>query len=206
MHYEILDDARRDLLPHLRRFKDRFYLAGGTGLALQIGHRDSVDFDFFTHEDIDTVKLFDEIRTAFQGKTIEKTQEEKNTLSLIIDRQIKLSFFTFRYPIVGTFIEDENIRIASIEDIACMKMSAIASRQAYKDYVDMYFILHLKSLSELFEVLRNKMPSLDENLVLKSLTYFEDISPEKIIYKNNSTVSFDDIKKFILKTVKDYVS
>lgn len=78
MFYEILDKKRQKILPFLKRFKNDFYLAGGTALALQIGHRDSIDFDFFTRNDIDTAKLFLNIKEALTGHAIYKIQEERN--------------------------------------------------------------------------------------------------------------------------------
>lgn len=69
MFYNILDQKRLALLPLFKSFKEGFYLAGGTALALQIGHRDSVDFDFFSEEDIDTKELFERLRKIFAGHT-----------------------------------------------------------------------------------------------------------------------------------------
>jgi hypothetical protein len=80
MFYNILDKKRLAILPLLKNFKADFYLAGGTGLALQLGHRDSIDFDFFLPKNIDTPKLFFTIRYIFKNHKILKVQEEKNTL------------------------------------------------------------------------------------------------------------------------------
>jgi len=93
--YQILDKKRQTILLSLKIFKDDFYLAGGTSLALQIGHRISIDFDFFTIKEINTIKLFDRILEIFPQKKIIKTQEEKNTLTIFIDHDIKISFFTY---------------------------------------------------------------------------------------------------------------
>ena len=77
MFYNILDKKRLDILPLFKNFKRDFYLAGDTSIALQIGHRDSVDFDFFGPENIDTKKLFEEISNTFKNYKILKKQEEK---------------------------------------------------------------------------------------------------------------------------------
>ena len=203
MHYEILDNKRIEILPLFKTFKDDFYLAGGTGLAMQIGHRDSIDFDFFSKSHIDTTKLFSKIKEVFIGHKIDKIQEENNTLGLIIDDEIKLSFMFYPYPLIGKSIIDENFIIASIEDIACMKLSAIVSRSVLKDYIDIYFILKNITLRNLLDISKNKMPELDENLILKSLVYFDDVSQEKVIFKNNMNISFDEIKVELIKIVKD---
>ncbi len=204
MHYEILDTKRKGILAKLSHFKERFYLAGGTGLALQIGHRDSIDFDFFTPDNIETQKLYFEIRELCNGIDIIKTQEENNTLSIIIDAEIKISFLKYPYPVIEPYVEDEYFRIASILDIACMKLSAIVGRSVIKDYIDLYFILQSHSLPSILAILDKKMPDLDRNLVLKSLVYFNDITSEPIIFKNGNNVSLDEIKRFLVHEVKDF--
>lgn len=202
MHYEILDKKRLDILPLLSNFKEDFYLAGGIGLALEIGHRDSVDFDFFTDKQINTQELYYRIMDIFKNHKIEKVQEEKNTLSVIIDSEIKLSFFHYPYQIIEKLVEDEYFRMASIIDIACMKLSAIVGRSVLKDYIDIYFILQQFDLNDILVVARRKMPDLEENLILKSLIYFEDVTLDKIIFKNSKDVSFEKVKDFLIRIVK----
>lgn len=201
MHYEILDKKRIDILPLLGRFKDEFYLAGGTALALQIGHRDSVDFDFFSTGDIDTVKLFSRVEEIFSAFSILKIQEEKNTLTVLIDKTIKIIFFSYAYPLLDDFIEDEYFKLASIRDIACMKVSAILGRATNKDYIDLYFILQKMDLPSLLDAAQEKFPHIETNLILKSLVYFEDINPEPIIFKNNLNVSMEEVEGFLKRIV-----
>jgi len=204
MFYSILDKKRIDSLPSLKSFKDDFYLAGGTALALQLGHRDSIDFDFFTGEDIDTESLFDRIKKVFKDRDIKKVQEEKNTLTVVVDDNIKISFFTYKYPLLDRLVIEDNLRLASIQDIACMKLSAIVSRSTIKDYVDLYFVLQKIPLGELLNSVVRKFPELDVNLVLKSLVYFDDLVDEDIIFKNNNTVTLENLKKFFREVVKKY--
>jgi hypothetical protein len=202
MFYNILDKKRLTILPLLSNFKPTFYLAGGTGLALQLGHRDSIDFDFFSPYDIETKKLFSLIQEVFTGHKIIKTQEEKNTLTVFIDDNIKLSFFTYKYKLISKLINEPNLKIASIFDIACMKLAAIVSRATNKDYIDLYFICAQVKLSEILKMLKKKLPELDINLVLKSLIYFKDISKEPIKFKNNHNINFEKIKIFFEQEVK----
>jgi predicted nucleotidyltransferase component of viral defense system len=205
MFYDILDKKRMAILPLLKEFKSDFYLAGGTALALQLGHRDSIDFDFFSMKNIDTEKLFERIKTIFVGYEVKKIQEEKNTLTVIIDGDIKISFFTYQYQLLNKLVDEENLKLASIEDIACMKLSAIVSRSLEKDYIDLYFILQSNSLDNLLKLVQKKFPSLDTNLVIKSLTYFDDIVEEAINFKNEQKVSLEEVKMFLIKIVKDYL-
>ena len=82
MFYNILDEKRKNILSFFEPLKDDFYLTGGTVLALQIGHRDSVDFDFFSEKDFETRELFGKIKEIFVGHRIKKIQDEKNTLTI----------------------------------------------------------------------------------------------------------------------------
>lgn len=203
MFYDILDKKRTALLPLFESFKGHFYLAGGTALALQIGHRDSVDFDFFSEKSFNTKELFERLRKVFKGHTLLNIQEETNTLTVLIDDAIKVSFFTHDYLLIKNTLRDENLALASVEDIGCMKLSAITSRATNKDYIDLYFILKRIPLPDLLEKVHQKYPQLEKNLILKSLVYFDDITLEKILFRNNNEVPFEKIKETIREEVKN---
>jgi len=203
MHWNILDKERADILPLFGSLKDdKFYLAGGTALALQIGHRDSIDFDFFTPQPVDTNKLFEKILAVFKDHRVAKVQDEPNTLGIIVDESIKMSFMSYDYELLRPLVETEFFPLASIADIICMKFSAITSRSVMKDYVDIYFILKQMSLKEALALCSVRYPSIDTALVLKSLVYFEDIVPEPIMYKEGNDTEFEDIKDFLRAQVK----
>lgn len=206
MFWNILDQNRLDILPKLTNLTDQFYLAGGTGLALQLGHRDSVDFDFFTKNDFSNTEVFNKIKTAFEGEVVVKIQDEKDTLTVFINNNIKLSFFRYKYDLIKPLISTEFFKLASVEDIACMKLSAIVSRYLLKDYVDLHWILHQITLSDLINLNKKKHQDLDTNLVLKSLVYFDDVVLEPILFKNKMDVCFEEVKEFLRKTVKEFLS
>ena len=205
-HYEILDTTRRRLLPKIAEIGGGFYLAGGTALALQFGHRDSVDFDFFFIGDIDTTKLYEKCETVFAGENLEKTQEEKNTLSLTIAKDVRLSFFGYHYQLIDTPINSENLSLASPLDIGAMKLSAITGRSTMKDYVDLYFILQTISLPELLSATSKKFPTLDQNLILKSLVYFSDIETEPILFMPGFSTDQKTIEDFLKNVVEKYIT
>lgn len=202
MFYDILDKKRLDLLPFFKNFKNNFYLGGGTALALQIGHRDSLDFDFFKEGEINPAKLFNDLEEFFIGHHLLKIQEEKNTLGLIVDDDIKLSFFGYRYQLIKELIDEENVALASIEDVGCMKLSAITGRASNKDYIDLYYILQRVKLEDLLKMASEKFTDLDRNLILKSLVYFEDVNLGRIAFKNNNHVDFEEVKEFLKEKVK----
>lgn len=202
MHYEILDASRRNILPHLTFLKhEGFYLAGGTALALILGHRDSLDFDFFCPQNFDTKALFEKMRQLLADHSLIIIAEEKNTLTLLVDNSIKISLFAYSYLFLNPLLEEKDLALASLEDIACMKLSAIVSRATMKDYVDIYFILKKITLAELLEKVKKKMPELDITLVLKSLVYFEDVLEEPLMFRGTNMVSFAEVKKQLKKKV-----
>lgn len=202
MYWEILDKKRLEAVSKFSFFREvGFYLAGGTALALQLGHRDSIDFDFFTEQDFDKEKITNYILENF--KDVSNIQNDINTLTFIIEKDIKLSFFKYRYKLVGNIINTDSINVASVEDIACMKLNAICNRNTLKDYVDLFFILKKIPLEQLIEIIKIKMPEIDPLLILKSLVYFDDIIQEPIIFKTKE-ISITEIKEYIIKTVFDY--
>ena len=205
IYYDILDDRRRALLPGFAFLKNKeFYLAGGTGLTLQIGHRDSVDFDFFRKEPFNTERLLEEVKQAFIGHALLTTQEAENTLSIVIDDAVLVSLFSYPYPLIGQLIDTECFSIASLEDIGCMKLSAIAGRATLKDYVDIYYILKVISLNELLKKIKIKMPTLDTPLLLKSLVYFDDLHDEPLMFKHGHEIDLETIKKNLTEQVATY--
>lgn len=113
-----------------------YYLAGGTALALQIGHRKSVDLDYFIANDINTQQLRNQLKDIFQSKTVQVTFEQKNTLWCLIDG-VKVSFISRKDTLLQPVLIEDRFRLANIADIAMMKLSAICSREEYKDYFDL---------------------------------------------------------------------
>lgn len=205
LHWEILDKERQKILPLLSNFKNEFYLAGGTALALHLGYRESIDFDFFSKRHFSTEILYKKIKKVFKSRDILKIQEDKDTLTVLIDKKIKISFFQYQYELIKPLVESEFIQLASIEDIGCMKFSAIVSRSFLKDYVDLYWILQRISLTDLLIYNQKKHHDLETNLVLKSLVYFDDVIEEPIIFSKEMEISFEEIKEYLRKTVREYV-
>jgi hypothetical protein len=201
INFHILDNQRKKVFEELSCIsQEGFYLAGGTALALLIGHRDSIDFDFFRQGDFDTVAFHKKLEQMY-GVRLLKVQEEKNTLGYILDNTIKLSFFGYQYPLVSELVTETPVPLANILDIGCMKLSAITSRATNKDYIDLYYIFKQISFESLLELCRQKLPSLDPLLIKKSLVYFDDIIFEPIMYKDGFEVDFEEIKKSLRSMV-----
>lgn len=204
--WDILDQKRKDILPLFKDFKADFYLAGGTALALQLGHRDSIDFDFFSEKSFSTEDLTQKVERVFKDHKVAKIQEVKDTLTFVIDETIKISFFAYQYKLIKSLLDEDNFKMASLEDIGAMKLSAITSRSMLKDYVDLYFILHEIELDKLLEITKEKFPTMDTNSILKSLVYFDDIQEEPILFKHGDDISFESIKKYLSEKVTNYLA
>lgn len=196
VHWSILDTTRQDALPRLAFCREEgFYLAGGTALALQVGHRDSIDFDFFKEASFDTQQLFVALARSFDPGMVVKVQDERDTLTVLVEDVIKLSFMSYPYPLLRPLISTAYMDLADILDVGCMKLSAITGRAAMKDYVDLYFILRQITLPELLDLCAQKLPQLDRGLILKSLVYFDDVPEEPILYTSSGQVKFDEVQR-----------
>jgi len=181
MHEKVLPQCSLGLLSELAKCRspllEGWILAGGTGLALHLGHRVSDDFDFFRTDDIDVRRLHEVLAGAGAYETL---QETDHTLTVILERT-KLSFFRIRDPFL---FEPEPFRffaVADMRDIALMKLIAVSGRGSRKDFVDLYTILRAgSSLREYFELLPQKYGAARANAyhILKSLTYFDDAEGE----------------------------
>lgn len=153
-----------------------FNLVGGTSLALQFGHRFSIDIDMFGNSEIDEFEFIEELSNF---GTVVVLKKSKNIIILSMDG-IKVDFVNYKYPLLEELIIEENIRLVSDKDIAAMKLNAIAGRGSRKDFIDLYFLLKKYSLKELLDFYKKKYLDGSEFMVLKSLTYFEDAENEEI--------------------------
>jgi hypothetical protein len=197
---KILPTNQQALLNILRNTSwiSDYYLAGGTGLALQYKHRKSVDFDFFCRNDFVNEEIINKLRNI--GK-VQLQSEAKNTLHALVN-DIRVSFLGYKYPLLKEPITLENIKIADHLDIACMKLSAIVSRGTKKDFIDLFYLLKSFTLEELFQYYSQKYPVEDYRyILLKSLVYFEDAEqdPMPVVYE---AVRWKDVKSTIIEIVR----
>jgi hypothetical protein len=176
-----------------------FNLVGGTSLALQIGHRFSVDIDMFGIAEIDEFEFVDELSNF--GKVI-VIKKSKNVLILSVNG-IKIDFVNYKYPLIEEITIVENIRLASDKDIAAMKLNAIAGRGSRKDFIDLHFLLQKYSLKEMIYFYNNKYADGSEFMVLKSLTYFEDAESEEIPILFQK-LDWNEIKVSIQNALNDF--
>ncbi|MFZ6029667.1 MAG: nucleotidyl transferase AbiEii/AbiGii toxin family protein [Chloroflexota bacterium] len=157
----------------------RFYLAGGTALALQLGHRQSVDLDFFSPtEDIPSVR--EALFAALQGFSPVLTGSAWGNL-VFTAASVRVGFYGYGYTMTSPFLEIENCRLAGIADIGLMKMDALMSRASRKDFHDLYAICQTLPLRRLLDLAPQKYPHARdfEAQVVKHLVYFDRADQEE---------------------------
>ena len=202
---EILDKERIKILSLLKIFKDDFYLAGGTGLALQLGHRESVDFDFFALGDFDLSSINEKVRTVFKNYKIIVLQFEANTYSVILNDEIKLSFFKIKDGVILPLIQSEWFQLCDEVEIGAMKVAALF-RGAYRDYLDIYFILINNTLESILEICNKKYREFDQSLYLKALLSYDDIEETPINFLPGKEKNPKEVFTFIEKKVKLFLA
>jgi hypothetical protein len=196
-HPGVISPAAQSLLltqgpaPHF----SSFYLAGGTGLALRLGHRRSVDFDFFSEDTFDEEALLAVLREQ-SPKVLSRAP---STLHLLL-LEIKVSFIAYPYPLLFPTDRFSGVEVADARDIACMKLSAVASRGTRRDFVDLYVAANECSLRELLSLFVRKYAGVEYSRLhlLKSLTYFDDAEADPPL-DMLTEISWDEVKDFFTR-------
>jgi hypothetical protein len=198
LHTEILSAAQQALLPKLEYFADDYYLVGGTALALQIGHRQSIDFDFFTANSFDNQRLLTWTQRNFGVSQVKVNQVGQLTLTTSND--VQLTWYQYEWLVSHQVSGPANLTMPDSLGIACMKAFALGHRAKWKDYVDMYFLLKQFSLSQIVVKTTEIFgPGLfDEALLRGQLSYFADIDcTEVVTFMPGFEVEQEEIKKFL---------
>lgn len=167
-------------------------LVGGTSLALQLGHRNSVDLDFFGKVEAPS----EAIREALSvGHTLTVVNESKNINIYLVDG-IKVDIVNYRYEWIDDPVSGDGFLLAGIKDIAAMKIAAIVGRGTKKDFIDLHFLLRQFSLQEILDLYMQKYPDGSMFVAMKSLSYFEDAEPDPMPVMFES-VSWETVKDSI---------
>lgn len=180
-----------------------FHLVGGTALALNIGHRNSIDIDLFSNFSFETQQLLENLTHDFQFNLF---YSANNTLKGSVSN-IKLDILAHRYPYVKEPLNIEGISMLSVEDIIAMKLNAISvNGQRVKDFVDIYFLLGTFTIEAMLSFYKKKYTLQNEVNVLKSLIWFNDVdlSDWPVMLKNKE-LKWNLVKKEITKSVKIYL-
>jgi Nucleotidyl transferase AbiEii toxin, Type IV TA system len=154
---------------------ENFSLGGGTNLALRLGHRLSVDLDFFTNTSYQNSIIFQAITTAFPGA--ELLFEQNQTMMFTINN-VKVDFILYPFKWLYPFETIDGARLVPLPDMVPMKLQALSNRFSKKDFWDIAFLLNTFSLSEMLEIFKLKFPQIDIGYIVHSLTNFEDAEKE----------------------------
>ena len=200
-HLDALTDKGKTIFPRLSYFSD-FYLAGGTALALQIGHRVSVDFDFF-HEDKIKRTLLPSVEKVFDQSKRHVLVNNANELTILVD-EVKITFLSYPFPVILPKTHIGEIVALSVAEIGATKAYTIGRRGMFKDYVDVYAILHggHATLQELIMIAEKKYGNaFDARLFLEQLSYFDDLEESPIVFLGE-TLSMAEIASFFSAEIK----
>ncbi|HCP09038.1 MAG TPA: hypothetical protein DIT25_04565 [Candidatus Moranbacteria bacterium] len=174
MYPKTIDKKTKSVLEKIKKtdWTSDFYLAGGTALALQLGHRESIDLDFFSKKGFSLQKIKESLAQIGQ---LAVDYEDEGTLSGVLDG-VKISFFRYDYALLFPYLEHEGVRLADERDIAGMKVDTISARGSKKDFADIYFLMKKYSLPQLIGFFEEKYKNVQYNKlhILKSLAYFDD--------------------------------
>ena len=175
------------------------YLAGGTACALQLGHRVSLDLDFFSEKEFNTGIVLEQLE-KLSGFKLGQTEQWTILGSF---PKVKFSYFYYRYPLIKKGAVFSRISLASLEDIAAMKIDTICSRGKKRDFIDLYFLVNKFSLEQILKFYEQKYGKLSNNIVhiMRSLDYFADAeiddNPEMLF-----PLDWEEVKEFFRKETK----
>jgi hypothetical protein len=194
----------RELMAWIGRqaFAARFYLAGGTALALQMGHRRSVDLDFFSDTDEVHERTRQELIRSFSARHAQVIENVDGNLLLLADG-LHVGFFSYGYQLLEPVQTVENIALASLLDIGLMKMDAVIGRGSRKDFYDLYIISRQIPLPELLGAGERKYPQVRDFplMALAGLLQFDnadrDLQPEML-----ADLPWDDVRRYFVEQGK----
>lgn len=199
LHYTTIKPGTLGLLKKIMavpELKD-FNLAGGTSLALQIGHRVSVDLDLFGKRPFERQEILDLVEKVGE---VRELQYSKNIFILQID-EVKVDFVNYKYPLLREIRHETGLRLVSLEDIGAMKIGAITGRGKKRDFTDLFFLMKKFSMAELISFYNEKYPDGNEMMAVRSLTYFEDADEDDdlTLFKK---ADWQTVKKTIEKEIR----
>lgn len=202
MHTEIFSGKQNELLPYLKVFRRRFYMVGGTAIALHLGHRRSGDFDLFCKSYINKKDIRKKLEPV--PFRIIKLFEDTDQIHFLIN-EIKVTFFNYTYEIEHSLSLEQNLSYPSLLSLASMRAYALGRRAKWKDYVDLYFILKdFYSIEEISnEAFSNFGQLFSEKLFREQLAFHKDIDYSEPVEFLIPEPSQYEIKEFLTEKALD---
>lgn len=199
LHYETIEPATLELLKELQQLPELkgTRLVGGTALALQIGHRKSIDLDLFGNVECNSSELQAALASVRKVIPLKLTPN----INIFNVANVKVDIVNYKYPWIGDCIEEDTLRLASAKDIAAMKVTAVIGRSSIKDFTDIAHLLDYYTINDILNFYRQKYHDGSLFMALKSLTYFSDAegSPMPYMFSN---MSWDDVKNKIISALQ----
>lgn len=200
MRQEVLTKEQAELLPLVKKFIKDFGLVGGTAIALQIGHRRSIDFDLFSDREVNNGKIRQMIIKS--GCKIGKVYKDEAGQFTFFVNKVQFTFFHYPFKIEFSKHFEKILRMPDLLTLAAMKAYALGRRAKWKDYVDLYFIINkYYSIKKIIE--RGKTifkGEFNERIFREQLAYFKDIDyREEVEYLPGFAVSDEKVKKELIK-------
>lgn len=200
MHQEVLEQKNLKVFALLKNFPG-FYLAGGTALAIQLGHRRSIDFDLFSNKKI-PVGLLKKVERIFAGWRVKILVNNSDELTVMVD-DVKVTFLFYPFPVLLQLKEFQGIKLLSTKEVAVTKAYTVGRRGSFKDYVDLYFLLNEKvsNLEEIIKMAKKKYgDNFNARLFLEQLVYLKDIEDIDIVFIKEP-VTKANISSFFAKII-----
>ena len=198
LYLETVESSTLELLKKLQRLPvlEQTRVVGGTALALQLGHRKSIDLDFFGTIDCEAEYL----RESIAGIASLTILKESPHIHIYIVDGIKVDIVNYKYPWLDDVVLEQGLRLASVSDIAAMKITAIIGRGTKKDFIDIAFLLHHFSLEEILHFYAAKYNDSSVFMAMKSLAYFDDAEADPMpdMFVNQS---WQQVKAYILSKI-----
>lgn len=201
LHYETIEPNTLELLKRLQSLPclKNTRLVGGTSLALQIGHRKSVDLDLFGNIECD----IDELKEAICSCGTTTVLKDSANIHIYTVNGVKVDIVNYKYPwLEDAYIED-GVVLAKLPDIASMKVNAVIGRGTRKDFIDLAHLMKTYSLSQILNFYFRKYPEASMFLAAKSMAYFADAEEDPMPYMFTEE-TWDDIKAYISKQYEEY--
>ena len=199
LHLETIEPKTLELLRRLQSIPifEHSRLVGGTALALQLGHRKSIDLDMFGIIDSSPEEILEACKEAGE---LEISKTSRNINIYWVDG-IKVDCVNYPYEWLDESRVLDGIRLASVNDIAAMKISAIINRGTKKDFIDLHFLMKEMSLNKVLDLYDQKYPDGSRFIAIKSLTYFEDAESDPMPYMF-SDITWEEVKVSIIDEVR----
>jgi hypothetical protein len=202
MHTDILTKEQKEILPFLKLYSRKFYLVGGTAIALHLGHRRSVDFDLFCYKSFTKSYIQNKLVTI-PFETI-KLHEEVDQMHFVV-RGIRLTFFHYPWPVEHEISIQKVITMPSLKSLAAMKAYALGRRAKWKDYIDLFFLLKYHfSFDEISaEAIRLFGQLFNEKLFRQQLAFHQDIDYSEPVEFLAAAPSEDEVRQFLTDKALD---